>query len=165
MKLNLLASGFALAASILSVFNFASAQTQPCPAPPKEEWLTPSRSGAQQSGSATIELVPAERIVPVPDATRDDAIRMLATTPLRRLTEGELGRLLPQSKPLGNDLIPYLARAVLANGSGKFDASVRGVELEIFNGSLGCLSLSKAPVIVFLDHEVSELTVSVESAL
>jgi hypothetical protein len=62
------------------------------------------------------------------------------------------------------DLIPYLVRGVLANLGGSFYGWVANDELRIMNGTLGCVSMAKAPVIVFADHEVKRLVVSVSSA-
>jgi hypothetical protein len=70
-----------------------------------------------------------ERIVPVPSSTRAEAIQMLSSTPLLRLSDEELQRLFPQGKPNGDTQ----ANAAISRAEAEAERRERESKIEFFN--------------------------------
>ncbi|MEC4593408.1 MULTISPECIES: hypothetical protein [Nitrospirillum] len=134
-------------------------------------WIAePPNDPALYAALETAPKLEASQILVVPPETRAAAIALLRDISIQPLDAGTLRQLhsdAPEAaKMLSRGLTPYLARSVAAGcGRGEYEIRQAGQTLSIFNGALGPYAFARCPVIIFLEHPATRVSIEAAAAL
>lgn len=110
----------------------------------------------------------------VPDASRDEAIRLLTDASVAELDDKNLKTFAPMSPPPPNGAKPYLIRGVFLRGpeggameTGRFRVYHRGKDVLVHFGFYSCLAskpwgTSKGPLVIWLSFKPEKIFVTCE---
>jgi len=132
-----------------------------CDASTYDDWLEPTPKA--QEGTKVDALL----VRPVV-SNLSQALSMLQKRNIASLTPDDVKMFLgSKAMPLipDNRLRPYLVRAVFPTSYPSLEIQLKGDDLYVFAGGLGCVAFSKHPIIVFLDHQPAHVFVRASAAL